>query len=383
MALMAAIGMGFGLTATGAVVDMYRTQNAKQLIQDALDSAALLKAQTAASADSTDRAKELFASNVQIVKAQNMRSTYAVQDSEVAATATVDIPLIFGSLLNRPITTVSVRSHVALGAQNQAGPCMIALTERHSPGLLLNGGAELDMPDCEVHIHSEGNPALTVNAGITLDAKRTCVSGDRLLNNGGARSGIEMSCDAMPDPYADEIPVPDSDSCDYSHGNFDQARIVMRPGTYCGWFNFNNSDSEIEFKPGLYVLKNGGWNVNGGTWEGEGVTFYYSDTSKIQFNSAVKAEFTPPDSGPYEGIFMAEAEGLSSTQFILNDSRGFDFEGVVHLPSREVVLNGGATVRSRSMMLIADRFIVNTAKLKIEPVNLTTSASAQDIYIKR
>ena len=116
-----------------------------------------------------------------------------------------------------------------------------------------------------------------------------------------------------------------------------------------------------------YVLKGGSWNVNGGEWSGDNVSFYFADSnSKIQFNSGVLATLTPPNSGPYEGVFITEAPGLNNSQFIINDSRGFDFEGIVYLPSREITLNSGATVRSRDLQLVARSFIVNGANLNLK-----------------
>jgi len=149
----------------------------------------------------------------------------------------------------------------------------------------------------------------------------------------------------------------------------------MSPGVYCGHHNFNNSNASVTFAPGLYILKGGGWNVNGGTWQGDGVTFYYVDNSKIQFNSAVAAKMTSPTSGPYANVFMTESPSITNnSQVIMNDDRGFDFEGIIYLPSRNVIFNSGATLRSRTMELIANTIIFNNANIEIETI---TSSNRQ------
>jgi len=124
-----------------------------------------------------------------------------------------------------------------------------------------------------------------------------------------------------------------------------------------------------------YVLKGGSWNVNGGEWSGDNVSFYFADAnSKIQFNSGVLATLSPPTSGPYEGVFITEAPDLRNSQFTINDSRGFDFEGIVYLPSREITLNSGATVRSRDLQLVARSFIINGANLNLETPGRATES---------
>ena len=67
----------------------------------------------------------------------------------------------------------------------------------------------------------------------------------------------------------------------------------------------------MNFKPGVYVIKGGGWNVNGGSWTGSGVTFYFADTSHIQFNSGISATLSAPTSGTYSGLLFYEPDGLA------------------------------------------------------------------------
>ena len=64
---------------------------------------------------------------------------------------------------------------------------------------------------------------------------------------------------------------------------------------------------------------------------------------------------------------MTEKEGISRSQFILNDSRGFNFQGSIYLPSREIVFNSGSNNTIRRASIVADSFIMNGARLRIEP----------------
>jgi len=129
------------------------------------------------------------------------------------------------------------------------------------------------------------------------------------------------------------------------------------------------------------VIRDGSWTVDGGEWEGDGVTFYFADASGIQFNSGVKARITPPKTGPYKDVFITEAPNLPDTNFVINDTNGFDFEGIIYLPNRQLILNSGATVRARRINLIADRLIINDAVLNIGPIDTPETGTIQSAYI--
>ena len=50
--------------------------------------------------------------------------------------------------------------------------------------------------------------------------------------------------------------------------------LTVNPGIYCNGMNLGNG-AHVTFTPGVYILKGGGLNINGGvTATGTGVTFY-------------------------------------------------------------------------------------------------------------
>ena len=115
---------------------------------------------------------------------------------------------------------------------------------------------------------------------------------------------------------------------------------------------------------GLYVIKNGAWISDGGEWDGQGVTFYFADDSTLQFNSGVEVSLSAPSGGKYGNVLMTEAPNLNESAMVLNDSKGFDFEGIIYLPSRDLTLNSGANVRSDNLSVVADTIIVNRLSLE-------------------
>ena len=367
-----AMSVGFGaalftlILVSGMAIDVARAHSYRLTMQDALDASTMHAAQNARQADYHINAEDFFKDNFDEPNIENIESQYSLESEFVRGKASGDLPLFFGNFLGRDSIAISVKASVGFGG---SPACIIALNTGNGAGVTLNSGANVTSPECGVEVHTQGNPAFIINSGVNLAVPQTCIAGNDIIDNNGTASGIQTGCSVSPDPYLGAFEEPDTSHCDYNNKNFNEATITLHPGVYCGHFNFNNSNAKVTFMGGEepYVLKGGSWNVNGGEWVGDNVSFYFADAnSRIQFNSGVLATLTPPTSGPYEGVFITEAPSLNNSQFIINDSRGFDFEGIVYLPSREVILNSGATVRSRDLQLVARSFIVNGANLNLQ-----------------
>jgi hypothetical protein len=277
----------------------------------------------------------------------------------------------FLNLIGVHTINLTVSATARQGSSSTA--CVLVLDRTASQALLMNSGADIEAPQCEVHVASNGNPAALFNAQTTLNAAKICVAGSAIIDNGGTHPNLVKGCTTATDPFAGNLPTPSSSSCDYSNGNYNGGSANLSPGVYCGWFNFNSAPN-LTFQPGVYVIKNGGWNVDGGTWTGTGVTFYFADTSKIQFNSGVKATLSAPTSGTYAGILMYEPSGLSQSQFVLDDSKGHQLTGLIYLPSRQMTVNAGANLTADQVTVVVDTLIVNTATWHVSPPATETIA---------
>lgn len=381
------VSVGFGavlfvlLLSTGMAVDVARAHSHKLSMQNALDAATLHAALNQSEQNFVQNAQGFFEDNLTSVDALNAKSEFLRSSETINGTANGELRLLFGRILGRETLPISVNSTVGIAS---SPACIIALETSRGRGLTLNGGANVVSPECGVEIHTERNPAFILNRNVNLDVPRTCIAGDRIIDNNGTVDNIELNCEVNSDPYFGVFEEPDDLDCDFRNTNYNQSNVTLIPGVYCGNFNFNSSNTKVFFTGGEepYILR-GRWNVNGGEWSGDNVSFYFTDAqSTIQFNSGVKATLTPPTSGPYAGVFITEAPGLRNSQFILNDSRGFDFEGIIYLPSREIIMNGGATIRSRELQLVARSFIINSSNLILETPARATTGSSQ-AYISR
>ena len=375
--IVASIVIGFLTFSVAGAVDYSRVQSTDSELQNSLDVATIHAARTANEGDFNANGLHSFNSNFEdSASSYDVDVVFSLGEGKVTGTASAKVPLTFSKILGKEYVQVEARSVVNL-PEGGGAPCIMALSRNRNPGILLNSGANLSLPDCGMHVHSVASPAFTMNGGATLDAEDVCIAGDRIINNTGqSLNNVTTGCAVAADPYVGAFPEPDSSGCDYRNQNYNSHSISMSPGVYCGRHNFNNSNASVTFAPGLYILKDGGWNVNGGTWQGDGVTFYYVDRSNIQFNSAVAAKMTAPTSGPYANVFMTESPSITkNSQVIMNDDRGFDFEGIIYLPSRNFIFNSGATLRSRTMELIANTIIFNNANIEIKTITSSNSQS--------
>ncbi|MEQ1718425.1 MAG: Tad domain-containing protein [Hyphomicrobium sp.] len=352
------------LGAAGLAIDFGRTEGIKSKVQIAMDAAVLAGAVAQPGAE-IGTAERYFAAELSSFSLTGFTAHFAVNGSgEVSGTAHGE--------MNTSLLAVIGFKEVAIGAtssatRNVAGRvCALVLDPTASQALLVNGGADISAPQCEFHVKSTANPAAIFNAGTNLTTAKICIAGANIIDNGGVHPGLQTSCATASDPYAGTFPDPASATCDFSNGNYSGGTVNLTPGVYCGWHNFNAAP-DVNFAPGVYVIQGGGWNVNGGTWAGNGVVFYYADQSKIQFNSGVSATLTAPSSGPYEGVMMFEKEGLARSPFVLDDSQNFDLEGLLYLPSRDTIFNAASNLSNKKMTLVVNTLILDQTSWQLDP----------------
>lgn len=365
MATLAALTVLPMVAVTGAGIDLGRAYSLRSKLQASLDEAVLAGARDGSSAWKTTAGAALTAAMTDAGQTTLSSSFSGPTSNAYTGTATATLQTAFVGLLG--VSTFDIGA-TATAIYKPAGnvACIILVDKTASQPFLVNSGAKVTAPNCEIHVKSTANPAAIFNSGSAITTARICVAGSSIIDNGGTHPNLSKSCAAVDDPYAATWPTPSSSSCTTSNGNYNGGTVTLSPGTYCGWFNFNSAPT-VKFNPGTYVIKNGGWNVNGGTWTGDGVTFYFADTSKIQFNAGVKTTLTAPTSGTYKDLLFGEAPGLSQSQFVFDTSAGHNLKGIMHLPSRQVTFNAGADVTSDQLILVFDTLILNSMTWTFAP----------------
>jgi Flp pilus assembly protein TadG len=378
-AVIFALALVMLLGAAGVAIDIARGVNMRAKMQDALDAAVLVGARANSDTDAqVAAATKLFDANFAGKSVKNVSATFTPTiDGELSGTATAQLDTTLAGVLGIKQLTIKTVAKAVGGAPF----CILVLNPKASQALLVNSGAEVDAPDCELHVKSTGSPAAIFNSGSDISTKHLCISGTNIIDNGGTHPNLDTGCSTSGDPFAGKLSEPHSSSCTYRNLNFNGGNVTLNPGVYCGWINFNNRPN-VRFRPGVYVIKDGGWNVNGGTWSGSGVTFYFADESKIQFNSGVAVSISAPTSGTYKDLVMFEKSGLSRSQMIFDDSRNMNLEGIIYLPSRDVTFNYGSALTSKKMTIVVDTLILNQTNWKLSPgTTASTTGGIQSVRL--
>ncbi|MCB1505998.1 MAG: Tad domain-containing protein [Hyphomicrobiaceae bacterium] len=357
----------------GLAIDYSRATSLQSRLQAALDAAVI----AGAKANPSDRntiAESVFEENMRAVDMKGLTSKFHSQNATVflgSAEAYVDAPFL--GILGVSKLTVNKTATAVLSTGGKV--CILVLDASAAQAFLVNSGANVESPDCEVHVRSTASPAAIFNASSDIETQRLCIAGTSIIDNGGYHPNLALGCTTIGDPYAGQFPEPSTSSCDYSNLNINGGAVNLKPGVYCGWTNFNAAP-DVTFDQGVYIIKDGGWNVNGGNWSGSGVTFYYADQSKIQFNSAVAATLTAPTSGSYANVIMFEKAGLARSPFVVDDSRGFNLTGLIYLPSRDTIFNSASNMEVKNFALVVNTLILDDTNWKLDPGDLAMPASS-------
>jgi len=141
----------------------------------------------------------------------------------------------------------------------------------------------------------------------------------------------------------------------------------LQPGVYCGGMNFSGPVN-VTFAPGLYIIKDGSVSESGGSFSGNGVTFFLTGAgASVQLSGQADWHIVAPTGGPLPGfaIFLDPngPTGLAGSFSQLSGQAELYFEGIVYLPQQQVTVsgNGSAFAPSPYTSYIGDtlRFVGN------------------------
>lgn len=246
-------------------------------------------------------------------------------------------------------------------------PCILLTDPHAADALVVNAGAQVSAPRCELHVASDARPSATLNAESRLDVGQLCVASD-ISRHGGVVANPLRGCSAAIDPWLRRPPAPpppaDAPCDDRPHAVAGAA--TLHPGVWCGGLAFNGAPSVV-FAPGLYVIRGGDWSFNGGTYRGAGVSLFFADGSKPMFNSGVDLQLSAPMQGTHRGVLIDEVAGLPPSTLAFNDARAFRLDGVVHLPSRRTVWNAGSRLEGR-VLAVFDAATLNATRWELRPL---------------
>jgi hypothetical protein len=235
--------------------------------------------------------------------------------------------------------------------------CVMALNPSAQAALQLTGNARIQItaPKCILQVNSKNLSAVTMTGNATIQSVENCfVAGLQKNGNSSIIPPPDANCTAIPDPFT-SYQRPAVGPCDFSNFQLSGNKtMTLQPGVYCGGMSFSSSVN-VTFSPGLYVIKDGVITESGGSFTGNGVTFFLTGSgASVKMSGQANWHLVAPSAGaagmPGFAIFLDPngPSGLPANSSQLTGQAELYFEGIVYLPGQAVSVTGNAQEYSPS-----------------------------------
>ena len=335
----------------GAAVDYSAANNARTAMQGALDIALLAGAKDG-SANWATTALNTFNANLTTNLATNVNPTFQITSTRAySGRVTATVPSNFLGVLGVSGINITANATAAVPPSSTgAYYCVMALNRTAQAALQLTGNASITInaPHCVIQVNSSSASAVTQNGNTVIKAVENCfVGGVSTVGNSSISPAPDATCKPIPDPFAN-YPRPSVGNCDYTNYQLSGNKTVtLQPGVYCGGMTFSGPVN-VTFAPGLFVIKDGVITETGGSFTGNGVSFFLTGyNTSIQLSGQANWHLVAPTTGPLPGfaIFLDPdgPSGLAGSFSSLSGQSELYFEGIVYLPQQQVTVSGNAS----------------------------------------
>jgi len=392
----AAVALPVIVGAMGVAVSYSTGASTRTKMQTALDSAVLAAAVLPDTVQASERiltAQNVFNDNLSSFarsSTQGIVATFSVNGDTVTGEASGAVVNVFGSLIGAD----TYQAKVAAAAKRQETPiCVLGLNGLENGSFDINGGPIFNA-DCAVQANSNASGGMSQEGkSATVKAKKFNVSGGHKTEtyDPPPTDGVTK----VADPYA-SMPFPAHAVCDKNANMLDiKDDTTLSPGTYCGGIHINGSGPVVTLEPGIYVMADGPFWVNGGAVvAGDKVMIAFTGKgAALQVWGDASVKLTSPTSGTYMNMqFMQDRDDPNSRGLwgsIGGNSGGKDsnaklqYDGVAYFPTQNFWVFGNAVLNANSptLAIVADKiWTQGNATVNIthaNPRNLTVARAPQ------
>ncbi len=354
----------------GAVLDIGTVFNAKNGLQQKLDSIALTAAHGfiansgksdsdihAAIGNILDGHLKVLSDNVG--KGQKFRYSYKVNTKKktVSIRGRVVVKSEVLQIAGHDKFKAKLESIAKANVESQP-VCILALGRNSNVGIQFVGEGKVKAKDCVIWSDADGAQSIKFNGRGKVESESLCAVG---------RAGIlgQFKADPLPQSYCQPVPDPLRNwmspyvgAC--THTNTDWIRrttAILNPGVYCGGLRVDAKN--INMKPGIYVIKDGPLILRGSSKiKGEGIgIFLTGDNAYLDIDGKSKVDITAAVTGAMAGVSIAaDATTVMSGKSIINGRSDLKIGGVVYLPNQHLAYWGESDTWAASPVttIIAD-----------------------------
>jgi hypothetical protein len=236
---------------------------------------------------------------------------------------------------------VSGRAVAGLSGLPPAG--VFILNRSRARSLEVSGGSSLTS-DLDVWVSSSSSSAVSVGGGSCINARAVGVTGGYEPGCYSSTPIPGMVPDA--DPLASLTP-PSVGACTAVNLTVKKQTTTLDPGVYCGGLDIN-TNSNVTLRPGVYVMRGGGFNVKQSDVNGAGVVIYITDDAMhepagVSIDSNATVRLSAPATGPHAGVVVFYDRALTpqTVPFSVHSSAQTRFEGTIYALNQHLDFLGG------------------------------------------
>jgi len=261
----------------------------------------------------------------------------------VSVSVSENIPQLFSAVFGNTYLSSGAHVTAAVLPSTSSGGCIYVLESTGSS--VTNSGSALLQSGCGIYINSSSSSAVLMSGSATIKttgSAKTNIVGNWLASGGATITPApNLGVSPQADPFASMNP-PTVGSCTYSSAVVVTTNTSLSPGTYCGGIVTSGSET-ITMNPGLYIIKSGITVSGTPTFNGAGVTLYFS-SGGITGSGGGLFNLTAPttdfsSSEPYKGVVIFE-DRSDSSGITLSGSTGSQVSGLVYMPKGNLTYSG-------------------------------------------
>lgn len=374
--IVAAISGAATVGAAGLGVDTVQWFLAKRQLQQAVDSGALAGAMslyrgdgiTAPAENSIDR-NFPDAVTIERIVSPPTAGAWAGDASAVEVQGFVNRKLPFSSIFLETTPVIRARAVATTVAAGQ--PCVIA-TATSGIGIKVFGTADVDL-DCPVASNSPDGISVDLTGSSFLDTNMIMSVGGVDYSSSNIPGDTAVVSYGLPveDPLANLGLTPPAGIC-----NFNNFRVgpsedrTISPARYCNGLRIQGT---ARLRSGIYIIDGGTLSINAGAVvelaDAGGVTFVLTGNSSstvadVNINGSASIDLAAPtqaeaSTAPFNdanwaGILFFQDPLGDGTQHTFNGGADIDLNGIIYMPTGELLYNGNAAQSAQCLLLIGE-----------------------------
>ena len=223
--------------------------------------------------------------------------------------------------------------------------CVTTLDTAAASSFQTSVGANLQMPNCGIFVHSNHASAFNAVNGSTVNALTVDIVGDK-TSTGSVTPTPMVGVTGVGDPLA-ALPDMVPGGCDHVNLQVKNS-TTLNPGVYCGGIMIRLKPT-VTFSPGVYYLVGGGLDTGPGysAVVGSGVTFFNTQSLPtypygpilIGVANGNSFQLSAPTSGAYKGIlFYQDRKVVSGATSVFGGgaNQPLQLTGTLYFPTTNV-----------------------------------------------